>query len=692
MNQWKRLLALLLLPLLLAACGGGGGGDAGGCVLGCTNTTGVADLVVQLGSNRISSSGKETVTATVTAVDANRRAVPGVTVKVSVNSNAVVTQASTTTDAKGVVTATIGIGADQTNRDITVTATAGDKTASATLTVTTDPTTENPQADDLSLVLSTPSVTNGGTVAVTATATAVDRNRNVLAGIPVTFAVDANATAEVSSNVTNTKGVVSATVGIGADRSNRVITVTATSGSLVKSASFAVTGAKLSAAASPLVVAGSTGNVIEYTLVDFNGVAMVGQGVTVTGSGLPNSQGTTDLNGKYRFVYQAPAAAGSLQVVAVAAGVQVQSAVTVSAASSSIAPADEMPLSASLTPTPSVVSVNTAGSTANQSELRALFIGANNRPIPRMRVRFDLAGNLNSTDGKISWVGAYAYSDENGVARATFTPGTRSSPTNGVTVRMCYDVVDFNGGGTDNACEGVSRTSTNTLTVASEVLSVVVGYDNKIVKNDSTATYIEKRVVQVVDASGQPKSDVLITPTVDLSRYLKGTYQWQFGKWVRVPSLASTERYTWTGSAWSLTSDTAVQWGCPNEDINRNAVREAPAYVPGATPPALSARREDLNWNGFLDPGKSYVSVRFEGSSRTDAQGHVILILEYPQNVGGWLEYSLTVTGTGVLGTEARTTRFDWTSVEANDLAVEIVPPPSQISPFGTSTSCQDPL
>lgn len=691
MNQWKRLLGLLLLPLLLAACGGGGSSDAGNCTMGCNNATGVADLVVQLSANRISSSGTSTVTATVTAVDSNRRSVSGVTVKVSVNNSAVVTQASTTTDANGAVTATIGIGSDQTNRDITVTATAGDKTASAILSVTTDPTTENPQADDLSLVLSTPSVTNGGTVAVTATVTAVDRNRNVLAGIPVTFVVDANATAEVSSSTTDSKGVVTATVGIGADRSNRVITVTATSGALTRTASFAVTGAKLSAAASPLVVAGSTGNVIEYTLVDFNGVAMVGQPVNVSGGGLPTSQGTTDLNGKYRFTYQAPASAGAIQVVAVAAGVQIQSAVTVSAASSSIAPADEMPLSASITPTPSVVAVNTAGSSTNQSELRALFIGANNRPIPRMRVRFDLAGNLSSTDGTISWVGAYAYSDENGVARATFTPGVRSSPTNGITVRMCYDTVDFSGG-TTSACDGVARVATNTLTVASEVLSVVVGYDNKIVKNDATQTYTEKRVVQVVDAAGHPKSDVLITPSIDLNRYFKGTYEWISGKWQRVGSLTADQRYAWTGSAWALSTDAAVQWGCPNEDINRNAVREAPSFVPGGTPPALSARREDLNWNGFLDPGKSYVSVRFEGASRTDSKGHVILVIEYPQNAGGWLEYALTVTGTGVLGTEARTTRFDMTSVEANDLAVEIVPPPSRLSPFGISTTCQDPF
>jgi glutamyl-tRNA synthetase len=49
----------------------------------------------------------------------------------------------------------------------------------------------------------------------------------------------------------------------------------------------------------------------------------------------------------------------------------------------------------------------------------------------------------NPTDGVVAWLGGdYAYSDANGVARATFTPGQRSSPTNGVTVRICSFSLD----------------------------------------------------------------------------------------------------------------------------------------------------------------------------------------------------------------------------------------------------------
>ena len=319
MRHLKRLLALLAL-IGLAACGGGGSGNAGTPGLGGGGGS-LADLVIVLSSDTIANTGAATVTATVTAVDSNRRGVSGVTVTVGVDNNAVVSQSSTTTDATGSVTATIGIGSDRSNRNITVTASAGGITRSTVLRVVTDPNSGTPVASDLSLTLSAPSVTNGGGSTVTATVTAVDSNRNAVGGIPVTFTVDGGATATVSGATTNPSGVITATIGIGSDRSNRVITVTATSGTLVRTASFAVTGAKLTASASPLVVAGSA-NVIEYTLVDFNAIAMASQSITVSGNGLPTVTGTTDLNGKFRYNYTAPASPTTLTIVATAAGDQ----------------------------------------------------------------------------------------------------------------------------------------------------------------------------------------------------------------------------------------------------------------------------------------------------------------------------------------------------------------------------------
>ena len=77
--------------------------------------------------------------------------------------------------------------------------------------------------------LSAPPVcSNNGTNQITATVTAVDANRNALPDIPVTVSVNNDAVATVSGPVTDDLGLVTAAVGIGADRANRTITVTAT--------------------------------------------------------------------------------------------------------------------------------------------------------------------------------------------------------------------------------------------------------------------------------------------------------------------------------------------------------------------------------------------------------------------------------------------------------------------------------
>lgn len=695
MKFLKRVWAIAAI-IGLSACGGGGGGAGNQVLGGGGNTPTVADVVVVFSSDTIPNTGTRTVTATITAVDANRAGLADIPITVAVDKNAVVTPSATKTDSTGKITAVIGIGSDRTNRDITVTATAGTASKSAILKVITDPTTTNPIADDLSLTLSAPSLTNGGSTTILATATAVDRNRNVVAGIPVTITVDASAIAQVSGPTTNAQGVVTANVGIGADRSNRVVTVTATTGTIVKTASFAVTGAKLTSAAAPLVTAGTTGNIIEYTLVDFNGLAMPAQRIQISAPGLPPGNGTTDINGKFRFSYTAPAA-GILQILASAAGDSRSDTVTVTAGGSGVPPADEVPRSASVTPTPSVVTVNSPGSNTNQVELRALFIGNNNKPIPRVRVRFDLAGNTTNTDGEVTFVGDYAYSDENGVARGTFTPRLRSSPTNGVTIRICYDVVDFTSASRTD-CTGAPRFATTTLTVSSEALAVSVRTNELIKSGAANLTYIKEYVVMVVDSSGQAKPDVLITPSVDLTGYYKGFYTFNGLVWVQNLTLAADEFYQWNGTAWAKAAavPNTIPF-CPNEDINRNGVREARPFSATAQAPALADRQEDLNWNGELDPRKSDVAIKVVGSNRTDANGLAIVQIEYGRDIASWVDFIITVTASGVSGTEARARYIGNLSglgnlpFPADSVTNPVVAPPFVNSPYGRSTTCVDP-
>lgn len=618
-----------------------------------------SDMVLALSSASIPNNGSQTVTATVTALDARRNTLPGVPVSITVDANAVATPAGTVTGSNGTLNAAIGIGGDNSNRNITVTATApGGVTRTAVLQVTDAPVTGVPVAADLSLVLSAPTLDNGGTNVITATVTAVDANRNALAGIPVTVRVDESAVAAVSGTVTNAQGVVTAQVGIGADRSNRSITVTAVSGTLTRTATFAVIGARLTASFAPRVSAGATDR-IEYTLLDTNGLPMVGESITVSASDGTSESDVTDSNGKFSFDYTAPGGATQFVVQADAAGVT--RTVSIEVSPGTIDPVDPALTikSASITPTPSVVTVNSTATSNNVVEIRGLFVGStatqDNVPVPRVRARFRVLNNADGSLGSISWVGGtYAISDDSGIARATFRPGAIASPTNGVTVAMCWDDGDFAVPATEtdaNWCPASSAQTT--LTIVDEALSVNIRTNELIKSGAADLTYIKEFVVMVVDAAGQAKPDVQITPSVDLTGYYKGFYFWNGDQWQQQMTLAGSENYRWAGTSWVLDGPTTQPF-CPNEDVNRNGVRDASAFDPAVVAPALAARGEDLSWNGDLDPRKADVAIKMVGSSKTDANGLAIVQIEYGRNLATWVDFVITVTASGVSGTESR--------------------------------------
>ena len=483
-------------------------------------------------------------------------------------------------------------------------------------------------ATKLVIALSDTNLLNTGAGKVTATATTTSDGGQVVASVPVSFAVDNNAVFSVNGAKTNEAGTVAATISTGADKSNRVVTVTAVSGGLTATAAFAISGAKLTGVPVPaIVVPGSTGNRVDFRLIDANDAAMAGQAVSVQAGSLPVVTGVTDTAGSFRYTYTAPATTGSLDVVATAGGVSTTQSVQVQASGSSSIPAAVGPVrSASVAANPSVVSTNTA-STNNRIEIRALFVGENNAPIKNVRVRFDLAGDAASVGGAFSTADNVVYSDANGIATSAYIPGTRSSPTDGVTVRACYGLTDF------ASCSSAPASTSTSITVASDPLAVSIGSNEKVYIGTADLTYQRRFVVLVVDASGAAKENVQIKPSIDIDRYYKGEFVRIGGAWT-------------PGYIDSLGAPTAVvPPSCFNEDINRNGVLEA---------------GEDLNGNGSLEPRKSDVAVSMIGGSMTNASGIAVVQIEYPKSLGSWARVKILVSATGVSGTEGRTT---WTEV-----------------------------
>jgi hypothetical protein len=698
-----RALFGVVLASVLAACGGGGGGNAGTPVVGPGSGNGAAsspsgaasavaaDLVVVLNKTAMTNSGTDSVIATVTSIDANRAAVAAVPVSFSVNANAVVTPAGTATDSKGALTATVTQGSDTSVRPITVTVTSGSVTRAVTFNVVQNSSPTNPQASDLTLSLSASSLDNSGSKTVIATATAVDANRVALSGIPVQLSVsDASAFLIAPSNQTSSSGQVTGTVGIGSDHSNRTITVTATSGTLVRTAAFQVYGATFSqAAAVPATVAAAAPGQVQYRLTDVNTNAMAGVPVTVSGSGITGATGSTDAGGYYTFNYTAPNTPGAaLTINASAGGATSAVSVTISGGSTTV-PVAKTPVSETLNLSASVVAVNTT-TTNNQVAINAFFRDGGNAPISNVRVLFGATGDNGAY--KIGAGTNPVLSDALGTASTTYAPGATPSPTNGVTIQACWKTSDFAATDTVANCAAAGgQLLTTTLTVVSNPVSISIGTDNTIGVGAGGLTYVKKYAVLVVDAAGNPKSDVQITPSLDLGGYGKGNWTWNGTVWV--------QPYPYITTAAGTFGITAT---CPNEDLNRNGVIDT---------------GEDVNSNGQLDPRKSDVAITLVGATQTNSSGVAVLQLEYPKNLGSWVKYKITVTAAGVLSPPAYYPRaasvllpsmsvdglaaagqtvddylvtYDWLPIAAADIGSATVSPPFVISPYGTSFSCKD--
>lgn len=499
------------------------------------------------------------------------------------------------------------------------------------------------KATSLTLELSSTSISNSGSDTIVATATAATSGGATVAGVPVTFSVDSGATFTASASETDSSGVVTAQVSMGPNRANRTITVSAASGSLNATATFVVTGSRLVATAVPAVLPPSARGRIDYVLRDAAGNPMAGQSISVVGGALPAADGVTDSAGAFSYDYTAPATTGTISILAKGGGVEVEQLVQVQAAST-VPPASSTPTSATISVDPSVVPPNVDASTNYRSAVRALFLDANNRPIPNMRVRF----YERSGYGTFSTGSNIVYTDSNGVALSSFIPGSRTSPALGVTITACYEKNDFSTCGTNS--------TTKALTIAADPLSITIGTNNVIIVNE--LTYVQRFVVTAVDIAGRPKANVDITPSIDLPYYIKGLYARSGGKW-QICTDAAVCPLSYPG-----------QYGCQNEDVARTGFYQ---------------ESQDINQNGQIDPRKSDVAISMIGSTKTDASGKATLQIEYPKNVGSWVQYKILVTA-GVAGTEGRASWTDVLGVPVTDITQEGVPAFVR-SPYGIVTT-----
>jgi hypothetical protein len=635
MRAWWAALAVLVG---LTACGGGG--KEGDCSFACDGNAEVSELRVAFTPTTasIDLSSPAAITVTVTAVDGSSQVVPNASVTISADNGAKVTTASTTTGEDGKVTATVEVSATTTVGTVNVTATSGKVTATKAISVTDS----QVAVGDLVLALSSSAIDNSGGDEVTLTVTAVDAKRNTVAQAPVTITVDdPSAIVTPAATATATDGTLKAKVTIGSDKSNRGFTLSATSGAITKTTGLQVTGANLSATYASAVSPGSSGNTIRFVLADANALPMSGQSVTVSAPGLTSVVGTTDTAGAYTYTYKAPSTSGTLLVTGSAGGTSAVATIQVQT-SGTVPPATGTIDSRSVSVAPRTVAVNEAGKSNNQAQVRVLFLDSSNKGIANMRVFLDLNGDVNSVGGSFANGSALLYTGSDGSVTTSYIPGTRASPTDGLTVRACYSKTDF----VPPACP---NSVTTTATVTNSPISISIGTNDEIEIGDTQLTYIKRYGVLVANSSGAPMPGVSVSASVDLTDYAKGVFALSGGKWVQQATV-----------------------DCGNEDIDRDGALDT---------------GEDINSSGAIEPRKADVVVSVV-SGTTDTSGRAVVKVEYQQEAAAWVHMLLSVTATGVSGTEGTASKAAWLATPADAINNSSVSPPFQLSPYGVAASC----
>jgi hypothetical protein len=536
------------------------------------------------------------------------------------------------------------------------TTSSGGTTSGGTNTgTTTRTTTVATTIADYIFELDKSSIKNSGTDSVVLSVTTLDAARNIVSGVPVSVAVDAGGVfLPASAAVTDASGKFNGRITAGGDKTDRIINATVTVNGIKKTVTFGVTGSQISVTPVPAVPVPGETVTLNIKVADSANIGIPNIPVQLSGSAGFTGSSRTDLAGNLSVTSTAPAAGTYLAVVS-ASGVSISSPIRVGTSTSIPAAIGDFS-GANLLANPASIAPNLVGSTLKRSILTAKFIRSDNSTIENMRVRFEIMAPFLGANEFISIGDAFAYSNSSGVATADYVSGQRTSPTNGVTIRMCFDYVDF----PKTECPN-SRIST--LTVNSQPLDISIGNFNKLEVGLGGIAYVQKFLIQVADASGNAVPDAVVSMSVDISHFGKGFYSNNTGSFTYaitggIPPTAENLKYGDMIGGVTYSSDAAPDFAsstrvwCVNEDRNRNGFKDV---------------GEDINFNGLLEPSKSEIVLSYVNGNKTDANGQMLVQVSYPQNMGTWLAFTLKAT-TSVVGSQGSKERPFLTDVLIADI------------------------
>jgi len=524
----------------------------------------------------------------------------------------------------------------------------------------------NPVAAQLQLMLSRNKIQTGSSEAVDVTVTAIDSSNRAVAGVPISLATSSGVIEVAATPTTDASGQVKAKLRLGQDRSNRVITITATAGAAQASETLDVSGTTVTLTASRSSVTSPTDVVkLSASLRDASQQPIGNQPVVfATNLGTLAAQtAITNANGLAEVSLSG--VTGVAAITATTAGTSGNATVSAQQVSAPVmSPANPTITAFFIQVNPSVIGPNTGANLGNFAELVVSVrgddpaTGARDIPILNAPIKMWIANNPAPGSLAVDTSSSPALTNAAGQATNRFIAGSATTATDGVI--LCASIVGVTAPNPAAEC-GANAVATR-LTIASQPLFVKVSTNQLIESVDSELNYQKKYSVFVTDAVGRGVGGVSITPRLSPS---KG-YAYALGHYAFV----ATQGWVRNGGA--------ARWAvCPNEDENLNAVFEDGIDV-------------DYNGNRVLDPGQ-VAAVSVDGDGKTDASGVAVVTVKYGKRYATWAQYDLQVRAL-VGGTEGSATMEFTLPALADDVDDQNVAPPFRASPFGSPSIDYVPL
>lgn len=573
-------------------------------------------------------------------------------------------------------------------------------------------------AQSIDMLASAVQLGTGANASVTITAIVKGAGNVSLADTAVSFSTNSG-TLTSASATTDAAGVATATLSAGGDKSNRTITVTATSGSAVGTLQVAVAGTTLSFSGATTVTLGGT-STVAVKATDSQGVAIANLPITVASSlnnGLSATTVTTDSLGSAavtytatnpgtdtlsfdgggatttatlqisgeNFVFTSPAANAQIPVgTPTAVSVRyLQNGNPVSGRTVNFAATGgTITPSSAVTNASGVASASVTSTTAGQATLQATLTGATTAQATVLVDFVSLAPNKLVLQVTPTAIGPNASGSSGNradvLATVTDVNGnpvknavvnfTRVEDPSGGDLSQASATTDGSGQAKVEYIAGALTTASNGVKLRASVASNASVFGTAALTVNQSALFIALgtgNVIESLDPQTYKKNWVAYVTDANGIAVEGVTLTFKV-----LPQLYGKGDLAWNGKAWVYSNNVVF---CENEDKNYNGVLDRNAN------PTLD---EDDNGSNTLEPG-NVISVT-PGNAKTDSAGRITLSLIYAESYSPWVRVKLRAEAV-VAGTESSKEAEFIVEGLASDFTSESVPPAGATSPFGVN-------